>query len=659
MRFRALLLFITFICSAHISLAQNSIRVNSPDQRIQFELSLVRQSPEYSVHFQGQALIEHSPLSLEFADGLFRDHIKFGKAGAQTLDETYQLVVGKTKTVTSRCNETVIPLEEKVAPFRKINLSIRVFNDGVAFRYEIPRQKEEKSYTLYEECTTFNIVGNPKVLTLYLPSYQSSHEGRHTHIDYQQLAEKQLMDMPLLFEYPNHIFMAVTEAEVRDYAGMYLWKEGGMLHSKLSPKIGQEQIKVFAPTPHHSPWRVLMISDRVGALIESNILTNLNEPCRITDCSWIKPGKTTFTWWNGNMVPDTTFAPGNNFLTNKYYIDFAAANHLQYHAIYGYAEQPWYVDDGFDFGTPGLNADVTRPIKPLDIAYICNYAKSKGVGILLWVNWKALYAKLDDALAKFETWGVSGIMVDFMDRDDQEMINIQEEILAKAARHHLFVQFHGACKPSGLHRTYPNEFTREGTLNYEVYKWDTIINADHDITMPFSRLLAGPTDYHLGGFRAVSRAEFKVQYTRPLVTSTRCHMLAMYVVLESYLHMVADTPASYEGQAGFDFLQKVPTVWDETKVLNASVNEYVTIARKKDGAWFIGALNNSTARTLELHLDFLNKASKYTASIYRDAKDADQHPNHLVKEDIIVTNENTVVLPLTADGGAVIWIRRL
>jgi alpha-glucosidase len=517
-------------------------------------------------------------------------------------------------------------------------------------------QKGKETYMLYEEGTTFNIVGNPKVLTLYLPSYQTSHEGLYIHIDYLELDEKHLMDLPALFEYPDNVYMAITEASVRDYAGMYLWKEGQMLHGKLSPKPGQEQIKVEAKLPHHSPWRVFMISDRIGALIESNILTSLNEPCKIDDTSWIKPGKTTFTWWNGNMVPDTNFAPGNNFMTNKYYIDFAAANNLQYHSIYGYAEQPWYVDDGFDFGTPGQHVDVTQSIRPLDMQSICNYAHSKGVGIYVWVNWKALYAKLDEALAQFEDWGISGMMVDYMDRDDQEMINIQEEILVKSAEHHLFVQFHGSCKPSGLHRTYPNEFTREGTLNYEVYKWDNVINADHDISIPFTRLLAGPTDYHLGGFRAVPRSQFKVQFTHPLVTSTRCHMLAMYVVLESYLSMVCDVPAAYEEQPGFDFLQAVPTVWDETKVPLASVNEYITVARKKEGAWFVGTLNNSKARTLNLPLDFLEEG-QYTATIYRDGEDVDINPDHLIKEERIVTRNDIIQLPLGADGGAVVWIK--
>lgn len=657
MNIQSLCLLLLFLTLSHFSMAQNKGRVASPNNRIEFELRLVNRAPQYTIRFEGQPLIEDSPLSLTFSDGIFGENLKIEEVRTATHTETYELIVGKAKSVTSHYQELVLSFTEKKAPFWKVNLIVRAFDDGLAFRYEFPEQERKEHFTLLEEGTTFQVVGNPKVSTLYLPSYRTSHEGRHTRVDFHQLEEKHLMDMPTLFEYPDGPFMAITEASIRDYAGMYLWKEGGTLRGRLSPKIDQERIKVEAMLLHQSPWRTFLISDRMGALIESNILTNLNEPCKIEDTSWIKPGKTTFTWWNGNMVPDTTFSPGNNFATNQYYIDFAARNHLQYHSIYGYAEQPWYVDDGFNFGEPGEHVDITQSIKPLDLKAICDYAHSKGVGIYLWVNWKALYAQLDAALAKFEEWGIAGMMVDFMDRDDQEMIQIQEEILAKSARHHLFVQFHGSSKPSGLHRTYPNEFTREGTLNYEVYKWDTIINADHDITMPFTRLLAGPTDYHLGGFRAVPRSEFKVQYTHPLVTSTRCHMLAMYVVLESYLAMVCDVPYAYEGQPGFDFLKTMPTTWDETKVLNASVNEYVTVARKKDGVWYIGALNNSEARRLQIPLDFLGESRTYTATIYRDAEDAERYPNHLIQEERIVNSKDIIELPLAAEGGAVIRIK--
>lgn len=648
---------IFFLVIGNLSLfARKSVQLTSPNGKLKFSLTLEREHPVYDIQYQKQALVQNSPLSLVFDNGAFGEGLKMNKPVFSTKEETYELIVGKSKTVHSLSKEVVIPLEETTAPFRKINLVVRAFNDGIAFRYEFPEQPNWKSYVMYDENTAFNVVDNPKFLGMYLPSYQTSHEATYSHVKYEEIKERNLMDMPALFEYPNHIFMAITEAAVRDYAGMYLWKENGCLQGKLSPKLNQEQIKVEASLPHQSPWRVFMISDRVGALIESDLLTNLNEPCKIEDTSWIKPGKTTFTWWNGNVTPDTTFLGGNNFPTNKYYIDFAARNGLDFHSIYGYAEQPWYTDDGTWFGFPGENSDITKPVSSLNMQEICDYAKSQGVQIHLWTNWKPLYAKIDEAFALFEKWGVVGMMIDFMDRDDQEMIRIQEEFLAKAAKHHLFVQFHGSSKPSGLHRTYPNEFTREGTLNYENFKGCMVTTADHDISMPFTRLLAGAADYHLGGFRALPKDKFKIQQSNPYVTSTRCHMLAMYVVLESYLGMICDTPEAYEGQPGFEFLQTVPTTWDKTVVPDASVNEYVAIARRHGGDWYVGAINNSQARDVEIALDFLGKGD-YKVTLYKDAQDTDTNPNHLIKETFTVTAKDKITVPLASDGGAAMHIQ--
>ena len=648
---------IFFLVIGNLSLfARKSVQLTSPNGKLKYSLTLEREHPVYDIQYQKQALVQNSPLSLVFDNGAFGEGLKMNKPVFSTKEETYELIVGKSKTVHSLSKEVVIPLEETTAPFRKINLVVRAFNDGIAFRYEFPEQPNWKSYVMYDENTAFNVVDNPKFLGMYLPSYQTSHEATYSHVKYEEIKERNLMDMPALFEYPNHIFMAITEAAVRDYAGMYLWKENGCLQGKLSPKLNQEQITVEASLPHQSPWRVFMISDRVGALIESDLLTNLNEPCKIEDTSWIKPGKTTFTWWNGNVTPDTTFLGGNNFPTNKYYIDFAARNGLDFHSIYGYAEQPWYTDDGTWFGFPGENSDITKPVSSLNMQEICDYAKSQGVQIHLWTNWKPLYAKIDEAFALFEKWGVVGMMIDFMDRDDQEMIRIQEEFLAKAAKHHLFVQFHGSSKPSGLHRTYPNEFTREGTLNYENFKGCMVTTADHDISMPFTRLLAGAADYHLGGFRALPKDKFKIQQSNPYVTSTRCHMLAMYVVLESYLGMICDTPEAYEGQPGFEFLQTVPTTWDKTVVPDASVNEYVAIARRHGDDWYVGAINNSQARDVEIALDFLGKGD-YKVTLYKDAQDTDTNPNHLIKETFTVTAKDKITVPLASDGGAAMHIQ--
>jgi alpha-glucosidase len=245
-----------------------------------------------------------------------------------------------------------------------------------------------------------------------------------------------------------------------------------------------------------------------------------------------------------------------------------------------------------------------------------------------------------------------------MDRDDQEMVNMQEEILRKAAEHHLHIQFHGAYKPTGLARTYPNEFTREGTLNYENDKWNDVVTPDADLNVAFTRALAGSTDYHLGGFRAANKKTFKVHYTAPMVLGPRCHMLGMYVVLENEQGMVCDYPDAYIGQPGFDFLQKVPLTWDETRVLNAKVPEYVTVARRKGDEWYIGTISNNTAHQIQTSLSFLPPGD-YTAEIYSDAPDADINPNHLVKVVKKVNNQRVISTNLVAGGGQVIRIKPL
>ena len=245
-----------------------------------------------------------------------------------------------------------------------------------------------------------------------------------------------------------------------------------------------------------------------------------------------------------------------------------------------------------------------------------------------------------------------------MNRDDQEMVNIQTAILQKAAAHHLHIQFHGAYKPTGLSSTYPNEFTREGTLNYENDKWGVPITPDDDLNVVFTRLLAGPTDYHLGGFRAVTPAGYLAHFVRPFVLGTRCHMLAMYVVLESYLGMVCDDPTAYEGQDGFDFLRAVPTTWDETKAPVAIPGERVTLARRKGDEWWVGTINNGVAREVTLAPGLAFGGDFVRGGDVSDAPDAGTNPNHLVREVRTVKAGDSVVLWLAPGGGQVMRLRK-
>lgn len=654
MRFFSLLVLIGI---GFFAKAQKTIQLSSPSGQLVFNFKLVDKKAFYRVTYTGKPIIDYSPLSLRFDNGPFENNLSLKKTKFRDTLEEYSLIVGKTKEVHTRYKELQLFLEEEMRPFRKLILLVRVFDDGIAFRYMLPQQANWQKTILVEENTVFKIAGDPIVRTLFLPDYTSSHEGSYSVQPWSQTPSDTLMDMPTLFEFPNNIFLAITEAALVDYAGMYLIKHNNLLTSSLSPLPGQTKEKVKITLPHNSPWRVLLISNRIGSLIESNIITTLNEPCALKDVSWIKPGKTTFPWWNGNVLPDTINAPGNNFATAKYYIDFCARNNIEYHSIVEYGLHQWYTDDGVGF-QPGPNADVTRPVPGLDMKEICDYAATLGVGIRVWVHWKALYPKLDTAFALFEQWGLTGMMVDFMDRDDQEMVNIQTEMLQKAAKHHLHIQFHGAYKPTGLSRTYPNEFTREGTKNYEANKWDAKgLSPDHDINIAFTRLLAGSTDYHLGGFRAVPEKLFKPQYTRPLMVGTRCHMLGMYVVLENYIQMVCDYPAAYEGQEGFEFIRSLPVTWDETKVLNAKAGEYITIARRKNKDWYVGIINNHQARTLTVSLSFLEEGN-YSAELFSDAADVDTNPNHLQKEIKQVTNKNSITIAIAPGGGGAIRIEQ-
>lgn len=650
---RLLPLLALLLLGSFAKAAARRIAVASPDKRIVCTLTVTDRGLSYSITADRRPVIADATLGFRFTDGDFGANLAVGTPERRRIDETYRLTVGKVSEARAFADEVLVPLTERTGLKRRIDLRIRVFCEGVAFRYEFPEQAGWSRYEMLDECTTFDPAGNPRVLAMPLPNYTSTHENRYDLLRCDQLAEGQLYEMPVTLDYGPELCVAITEAAVRDYAGMYLAREEGLLRGKLSPRLDRPELKVIADElPHRTPWRVVSIGRTPGDLIRSNILTHLNEPCAFDD-AWVQPCKTTFTWWNGNVVPDTVFSPGNNFDTNKYYIDFAHRNGIDLHGIYGYAETPWYYDDGFNFGWPGPHADATRPIPCLDMPRIAAYAREQGVGIHLWVHWKPLYERLDEAMARYESWGVRGMMVDFMDRDDQEMIRIQERILQAAARHHLFIQFHGASKPSGLHRTYPNEFTREGTLNYEVCKWADQVTPDHDVAIPFTRMLAGSTDYHLGGFRAVRRENFRPHYINPMVMGTRGHMLAMYVVLENYLGILCDHPMAYEGAPGFDFLRIVPLRWDQIEVPAAELNEYACIARRNGDAWYIGAITNHQARTIDVALDFLGEG-RYTARCWMDRPGDD--PNALDCFERPVQRGDRMQLALLSDGGCVVQI---
>jgi alpha-glucosidase len=489
-----------------------------------------------------------------------------------------------------------------------------------------------------------------------LDGFKTSHEAPYERKPLSQLPVNKLIAVPMLAVWNDGSAVAVTEARLRDFAGMYLEKKpppsgkGSVLQTRLAPLLDKNDAVVAAHSPHWSPWRVVLIADHAGTLLESNLLLCLNEAPE-GDFSWLRPGKTTWPWWNGTIEHGPPSTPELNFAIHKHYIDFCAEHGIAYHAISSVAEdRPWYVQRDPGFAWPHADTDILTPRPDIDLPRILQYAAQKGVGIRLWVNWKPLSEKLDEAFAMYERWGVKGLMVDFMDRDDQEMVQWQERVLRAAAKHKLHIQFHGSYKPTGEQRTFPNLFNREGVLNLEYLKWTDSCSPAHSVNVAYTRALAGQVDYHLGGFRHASRSAFQPRDDRPSVLGTRAHHLALYVIFENPLPMLADIPSAYENEPGFDFLVEVPTTWDETRFVAGEAGEYVVVARRGGKNWYLGGITNWTARKVRLPLSFLGEG-EFEATLYQDVSEDGEKPNELHIETRAVEAQTNLDVTLASGGG--------
>jgi len=627
--------------------------VSSPDGTITMKVSL-SDTFCYSVEFQGAELIRNASLGFILEDGpAFTRNLKCRDQNKKIVNETFQLPFGKRKIIRNIYNSLDVSLQEKNHLRRNIQLEIRAFDDAVAFRYQFPEQEGTDTIKIMEESTHFLFPTNPTAWFLSWPDYANNYEGLFKKSTLME-APASLISLPVLMEFSDSVWMALTEANLENYAGMYLNKVQGNhpgLVSCLPPYPGKNGIKVVAQPGSYTPWRVIMLGDKPGTLMESDVIICLSDPSRVEDVSWIKPGKSTWHWWNGTVLENVGFKPGMNYETMKHYIDFCARNGIEYHSLVEAGGEFWYQNPDHSGWNPGITADVTAPLPELQMEKLIAYAREKGVGLRLWVHWKALNLKMEEAFKQYHDWGISGLMVDFMDRDDQEMVQFYHRCLELAARYELHIQFHGAYKPTGMNRTYPNLFTTEAALNTE---WFGTCNPEHNVTVPFTRMLAGPMDYHLGGFHSV-RKQDRARVGQ--VWGTRCHNMAMYVVYEGYLQLICDYPEAYEGQTGFEFLKQVPTTWDDMKVINGKVGDYITVARRSGGDWYIGSMTDWTGRELKIPLDFLPDGT-FQAEIYEDAEDCDQNPNNLIYKVIEITNKDTLTAGLASGGGQAVYIRR-
>lgn len=633
-------------------------RVASPDGRIQVSIEMpaaVAERPHWSATFGGKPILSNCQLGLQTADGgELMAGVRILQEHKRSVNERVRVLFGKSDLARDRFNERRFELETQGSG--RVEVVFRCYNDAVALRYELPANGQGRLVTITDETTSFGVANNPMAYAQYLESYTTSHEHNVTASRCGELPAGQLLDMPLTLAWDNGTCAAFTEGALRHYAGMSLRRMAGGsaqvdLVSQLTPR--PDGTKVIRALPLQTPWRVVLLGDRAGALLESSTLYCLNEPSVIGDVSWIRPGKITFSWWNGDVYDGRRDLPILSFAMAKKYIDFCVRSGIPTHSLTSDEKtvSPWYFQSKLGVA-PGPDTDVTRLRADFELEPIRQYATAQHVRLWTWVHQGALRGRVEEAFNAFEKLGWSGMMVDFFDHDDQESIEHAESILQAAAKHHIMIHFHGVWKPTGWQRTYPNLMNHEGALNLEYLKWSDRCTPEHNLNMAFTRLIAGPMDYHLGGFRALTRALFKPQNIAPNVLGTRCHHLALYVCYDNPNPMVADYPTAYEGQPGFEFLQLVPTWWDETRVLVGQIGEVLVTARRKDKTWYVGGIAAKQPRDLVLPLSFLGKG-RYTLRMWKDAADSEAEPNHLSSESLEVTSKDSFKVHVALDGGFV------
>ena len=665
-KFCALSLLLALAASAYAQSPDPRVRVTSPDGNVVFILAdgvTPNQSEpkknglRYAVDFHGKWLLDESDLGIKIqgAPAIGPDMREVAVHPRQH-DETYTIPVGKTSSVRDHYNSAVVDFADNAG--RKMSIEVRAYDDGVAFRYLLPEQAGAKTVRIEKELTEFNYAKDATLYPLIVDGFQSSYEDEYQQRQVNGIHREWLMALPLLAEVPGAGWVAVTEADIENYAGMYLKKGDARngLRAELSPRVdeqGKEEkgIAVETNAPVTTPWRVLMIGDEPGRLVESNIVLNLNPPSKVADTSWIKAGKSAWDWWSGEAAPSVSFKTGMNTATMKHYIDFASTSGFPYMLI----DAGWALANRKGPADYAAVADITKVDPQIDMPELLRYAKEKNVRIWLWSHWTSVDKYMEQAFPLFEQWSVAGVKIDFMNRDDQQMTAWYRRVAELAAQHHLMIDFHGAFKPDGLRRTYPNVVTREGVMGKEYLKWSARVTPTHNTTLPFTRMLAGPLDYTPGAFGNATRAEFVSRDKEPMAPNTRAHELALYVVLESPLMMVSDYPEHYAGQHDFEFIKQVPVSWDEVRVLNGRPMENITVARRSGKDWYVGSITNWDARRVKVPLSFLGNG-KYTAEIYADAADAGTDAKHTEFSKQTVDRNTVLEVKMAPGGGNAIWM---
>lgn len=644
MTFNSFGLTLLFILMTQMCFAQQ-YGLTSPDKKISIAIQNAGEL-SYTVSFNGKPVMLKSVIGFEFkSEPSMTGGFAVTDSREEAINENWNPVVrSKHATVVNNCNELKLTLKEKEGPMRQMVVSFRAYNDGIAFRTRLFRSAKNGHRELTKELTTFSIPGNPRAWVVEYGKYASSQESEFFERSLSYINDSTIAGMPFLMDYGDKCWVAITEAAMDNYPAFYIGTSGrqNVLTTKLAPLPGEPEkgVKARFDDEVDTPWRVVMIGETPGSLIESEIIQNLNPPCAIADPSWIKPGMCAWDhWWSGEVKMEMPVI--------KKYIDMASVMGWPYMLV----DWQWYGK----FNDPA--ADITKWAPQIDMPEIISYARSKNVKIFLWlynsdVNRNSSYKK---AFPLYKDWGIAGVKIDFMDRDDQDMVNWYREIIRCAADNQLLVDFHGAYKPDGIIRTYPNMITREGVMGNEYYKFSDKMSPGHNVKLAFTRMLAGQMDYTPGGFLNVTSEQFKRQ-SPTMVWNTRAAELSKFVVYESPLTVVCDSPDNILNKPGADFLKRVPTTWDDIRFMGGYPGDYVAIAKRSGDYWFVGILNNSKEKEVVLETNFLTPGEHLMES-WSDAGDASRHPQNIKTSMQKINSDENIKIRLAGNGGWVAIIK--
>lgn len=632
-------------------LANNSPELRSPDNRIVVTVR-VDERISYDVRVNGNTVLKDSTLSLDVDRQKLGTNAKLEGVKNDAIDRVIEPPV-KIKFAKIREHYNELRLA-----FTNFAVTFRAYNEGVAYRFETSLPQTDVK--IYGEEATFNFADNYNVYYPKEDSFFSHNEREFAPLPLNQIAADSIASLPAVVVAPDRVRLVVAESDVDDYPG--LWLRGNSNHSltatfppvplkeTATDRSRDRDIRVTEAADYIAatkgtrtfPWRIIGVAASDADLITNQMVYLLAKPSEVRDTSWIKPGKVPWDWYNANNIYGVDFKSGINTQSYKYYIDFASKYGIEYIII----DEGWY-----------KLGNVLDVVPAMNIEELVAYGKQKNVGIILWMVWKTLDDQLLPAMEQFEKWGIKGLKVDFMQRDDQKVINFYHKLCREAAKRKMIVDFHGGIRPATMARTWPNLINTEGVRGLEWNKWSKVATPEHNVTLPFTRMFLGPLDYTPGAMvNSGKEGNFAAIFERPMSFGTRCHQLAMYVVYEGPLQMLADSPSHYLKEPEMmEFLGPVPTVWDETRVLRAEIGDYVIIARRNGRDWYIGAMTDWTARDFEIDFSFL-PAGNFRMTSFADGPNADRSGNDYKKAVQGVDKNSKLKIHLMGGGG---WAARL